>query len=82
MVELWCNYLGGEASVADDAFEGTLFGVAAVVDLQSRVAGERLEANVARRVAAPLKWNFNSFQSIKTNLNQFNRLKCAAVEFN
>ena len=26
-------YLGGEASVADNALEGALFGVAAVVDL-------------------------------------------------
>ena len=51
---MW-RYLGGEASVADDALEGTLFGVAAVVNLQSRVAGEGLEANVARGVTATWK---------------------------
>lgn len=43
-------YLGGEAAVADGAFERPLLGVTAVVDLQGGVAGERLEADVTRRV--------------------------------
>lgn len=47
----WTN-LGGEAAVADGALEGALLGVAAVVDLQRRVARERLVADVARGVAA------------------------------
>lgn len=43
-------YLGGEAAVADGALERPLLGVTAVVDLQGGVAGERLEADVTRRV--------------------------------
>lgn len=44
-------YLSGEASVADRTLEGSLLGVAPVVDLQGGVAGERFEADVAGRVA-------------------------------
>lgn len=43
-------YLRGEASVADGALERPLFGVAAIVDLEGGMAGERLVANVARRI--------------------------------
>lgn len=41
-----------EATVADGTLERTLLGVAAVVNLQCRVAGERLVADVTGRVAA------------------------------
>lgn len=43
-------YLRGEASVADGAFERPLFGVTAIVDLESGMASECLVANVTRRV--------------------------------
>lgn len=46
------TYLGGEAAIADGALEGALLRVAAIVNLQGRVAGECLEADIARRVAA------------------------------
>lgn len=39
--------LGGEAPLADAAFERSLFGVAPIVDLESTVAGKRLEAYLA-----------------------------------
>ena len=45
-------YLRGEAPVADRALERSLLRVAAVVDLQRRIARESLEADVARGVAA------------------------------
>ena len=49
------TYLGGESSVTDGAFEGSFFSVAAVVDLESRVTGKRLEADVTRRITTA--WN-------------------------
>lgn len=51
----WFLYLRGEASVADGALERPLFGVAAIVDLEGGMAGERLVANVARRVPSHCK---------------------------
>ena len=45
-------YLGAESPVADVALEGPLLGVGADVDLKSGVASERLEADLARGVAA------------------------------
>lgn len=39
-----------ESPVADAAFERSLFGVAPIVDLESTVAGKRLEADLAGRV--------------------------------
>lgn len=44
--------LGGESAVADGAFEWPLLGMAAVVDLQRRVAGERFVTDVTRCIAA------------------------------
>ena len=40
------THLCGESSVANGAFERALFGVAAVMDLEGRVASKRLEADV------------------------------------
>lgn len=45
------TYLGGEAAIANGALEGTLLGVAAIVNLQCRVARERLEADITSGVA-------------------------------
>lgn len=45
-------YLCGEAAIAYGAFERALFGVAAIVDLERRLACERFQANVACGVAA------------------------------
>ena len=46
------THLGGETPVADVAAEGPLLGVRPHVDLERRVAGERLEADLTRRVPA------------------------------
>lgn len=46
------SYLGREASITDGTLEGTLLGVAPVVDLKGRVAGKRLVADGTRSVAA------------------------------
>lgn len=43
--------LGGKSTVTDVALEGALLGMAAVVDLEGRVAGKGLEADVARCVS-------------------------------
>jgi len=44
-------YLGWKAAVTDTALERPLLGVAAIVDLQCRITGERLETDVASSVA-------------------------------
>lgn len=40
----------GEGPLTDMALVGTLFGVTAIVNFESAATGERLQADVARRV--------------------------------
>lgn len=49
------TYFGGESSITDCAFERPLFRVASIVNLKGRVAGERLETEIARGVSSACK---------------------------
>lgn len=54
-IEICCGctaYLGGKRFFANAAFEGAFLRVAAVVDLKCRLARERLQADLARGIAA------------------------------
>lgn len=53
------TYLGGKAPVAHGALEGPFFGVASVVDLQGRVAGEGLEAEVTGSVSSSCEMDYS-----------------------
>lgn len=46
------SYLCRKSSVAHGTFEWSLFGMASVVDLESRVARERFETDVTRGISS------------------------------